>query len=210
MCMVAVWSGAVGSQSAVRTLIHRGHEQGDDVIIHTAVILFRQLLKLFPQLLRHHDTYPDFTLCYLTVSHNFTFTDSMYQSYTDNRNDVIITLWLHQPYTTTQEKKHMENLQVQLDIWKSASETYYNAMSSVCESLSALDDDYLSIGKNSLTMCSDMLSNYINKLECRKGVSPVIPPELQVIMSLLDKLTVDMDVIREVIADDIKVLTPEG
>ena len=135
----------------------------------------------------------------------------MYQSYTDNRNDVIITLWLHQPHTTIQEKESMENnLQVQLDIWKSSAETYYNAMASVCESLSALDDDYLSIDKNSLTMCSDMLRNYINKLECRKGVSPVIPPELQVIMSLLDKLTVDMVVIREVIADDIKVLTPEG
>lgn len=99
------------------------------------------------------------------------------------------------------------NLQVQLDTWKSSAETYYNAMASVCESLSALDDNYLSIDKNSLTMCSDMLRNYIDKLECRKGVSPVIPPELQVIMSLLDKLTVDMDVIRDVIEDDIKTLS---
>lgn len=104
----------------------------------------------------------------------------------------------------------MQNLQVQLDIWKFTAETYYNAMTGVCESLSALDDDYLSIDKNSLTMCREMLSNYIGKLECRKGVSPEIPPELQVIMSLLDKLITDMDVIREVIADDVKSLTPVG
>ena len=104
----------------------------------------------------------------------------------------------------------MEKLQVQLDIWKSTAETYYNAMTSVCESLSALEDDYLSIDRNALTMCDDMLRNYVSKLECRKGVSPVIPPELQVIMSILDKLKTDMDVIREVIEDDVKSLTPVG
>ena len=101
----------------------------------------------------------------------------------------------------------MDNLQFQLDMWKASAETYCSAITGVHDSLSALSKDYLSIDKNSLTMCSDMLGNYIDKLECRKGVSPVIPSELQVIMSLLDKLTADMDTIRDVIEDDIKTLS---
>ena len=103
----------------------------------------------------------------------------------------------------------MDNNQVLLDIWKSSAETYFNAITDVRESLSALDKDYLSIDRNALTMCGEMLRNYIDKLECRKDVAPVVPPELQVVLSLLDKLTVDMDIVRDAVADYMKVLHAE-
>ena len=102
-----------------------------------------------------------------------------------------------------------DNKQVLLDVWKTTAETYYNAITGVRESLTALDKDYLSIDRNALTMCSDMLRNYIDKLECRKDVAPVVPPELQVVISLLDKLTVDMDIVRDAVADYLRVLSTE-
>lgn len=95
------------------------------------------------------------------------------------------------------------------EYWKALAETYYNEMTSICESLSALDKDYLSIDKNSLLLCGEMLRNYTNKLSCKKDEQPEIPRELQVIMSLLDKLTNDMDIIRDVVADNMKVLYTE-
>jgi len=95
------------------------------------------------------------------------------------------------------------------EYWKSLAETYYKGMTNSYESLSALDKDYLSIDKNSLLLCGDMLRNYTDKLTCNKDEQPDIPKELQVIMSLLDKLTSDIDIIRDIVADNMKVLYTE-
>lgn len=90
--------------------------------------------------------------------------------------------------------------------WKEAAEMYYKPLAAAHDSLSALDKDYLSMYRNSLTMCADLLRAYTDKLECRQGVAPEIPRELNVLMSLIDKLTIDMDVIRDIVADNIKTL----
>lgn len=95
------------------------------------------------------------------------------------------------------------------EFYKSLAETYYEGLTGAYESLSTLDNNYLSIDEKSLTLCSEMLRNYTDKLECRKGAAPEIPDELQVVMSLLDKLTTDMNIIRDIIADDIKLLRTE-
>lgn len=94
-------------------------------------------------------------------------------------------------------------------LWRSVAETYFEGITGAYESLCTLDRNYLSIDINSLTLCSEMLRNYTDRLECRKGVAPEIPNEIQVALSLLDKLTADMNIIRDVVAENIKRLYTE-
>lgn len=96
------------------------------------------------------------------------------------------------------------------EFWKDVAEMYYKPLAAAHDSLCALDQDYLSIDKNSLVMCGDMLKAYTDKLEYRKDVAPEIPRELAAVAALINKLNIDMDVIRDIIADNIKSLHTEG
>ena len=95
------------------------------------------------------------------------------------------------------------------EFWQSVAEMYYKSIVNSYDSLCELDKNYLSIDMSSLLLCSDMLRNYTDKLECKKGVTPEIPHEIQVVMSLLDKLTKDMNIIRDIVTDNIKTLYTE-
>lgn len=76
----------------------------------------------------------------------------------------------------------------------------------VIESLNNLNRYEMNIDTQSVTLCIDILQQYADRLECKKGVAPVVPPEIESVISLLNKVSKDMDIIRDVIQDDLKVL----
>ena len=79
-------------------------------------------------------------------------------------------------------------------------------ISLVTESLNNLMRYELNIDSQSITLCIAMLQEYADRLECQKGVPPVIPSEIETVMYMLNKVSKDLDNIRDVIRDDLKVL----
>ena len=77
---------------------------------------------------------------------------------------------------------------------------------SLVSSLSNLLQYELDIAPQSIRLCIDILHQYADRLEPKKGIAPVIPYEIESVIALLNKVSKDMDVVRDVIEDDKKAL----
>lgn len=94
------------------------------------------------------------------------------------------------------------------ELWRSYAETCADIIDGVHESLDNLKE-YLHIDINAVALCTDMVQHYVNKLEPRKNVQAETPPELQVVLSLLNKVNNDIEIISDIIDEDIKALRTE-
>jgi len=72
----------------------------------------------------------------------------------------------------------------------------------VVESLERLRQHYIDIDIDSVDLCIKLLQVYADKLEPRKNVIPVYPPEIDAVIMLLNKVSTDLDVIREIVIQD--------
>lgn len=72
----------------------------------------------------------------------------------------------------------------------------------VVESLERLRQQYIDIDIDSVDLCIKLLRVYADKLEPRKDVTPAYPPEIDAVIMLLNKVSTDLDVIREIVIQD--------
>ena len=72
----------------------------------------------------------------------------------------------------------------------------------VVESLERLRQQYIDIDIDSVDLCIKLLRGYAEKLEPRKDVAPEYPPEIDAVIMLLNKVSTDLDVIREIVIQD--------
>lgn len=69
------------------------------------------------------------------------------------------------------------------------------------ESLNQLRQEYIDIDMRSIDLCVKLLRVYADKLEC-----PDIPPDIQAVIWLLNKVNNDYDVINETVLNSISIL----
>lgn len=86
------------------------------------------------------------------------------------------------------------------------SDPKVSAIMYTVDSLNRLRDHYVGIDRDCIGLCIRLLDEYKEKLECREGVAPKLPAELEAVIMLLCKVSSDMEVTIDILNQDVREL----
>lgn len=75
----------------------------------------------------------------------------------------------------------------------------------VAESLELLQRK-ISLDVKSTELCVSLIQDYVEQLECKKDIGPVIPPELRAVIELVQKVNTDLLITGDVVSENVKLL----
>ena len=76
----------------------------------------------------------------------------------------------------------------------------------VIDSLNNLTRYQIRTDSKAVDLCIDMLQEYADRLDPQKDQTPVYPPEIEAVITLLHKVSYDLSAARDVVTDNVKVL----